>query len=99
MVASLEYGSPVIQFRCNTPECPGVNMVVVETTAAHHLRGAIPPGHHVLGQLLRSVGVQMHSAAQSKVCDLYLTVSCVHQNVFRFQIPMDDPARVHVLQT
>lgn len=75
----------------NAARAPDVDLDIILLPCEHDLGGAIVPRRNVAGHL----GVL--DTRQTKVADLEVAV-LVDQDVTWFEVPMDDPGRVNILE-
>ena len=89
-----EEGFPAEHLREDAPHGPDVDGRAVVLGLAEQLGRAVPPRHHVFGELARVV---VDAARQSEIADRQIAVA-VHEEVRRFQVPVQHVRRVDVLQ-
>lgn len=92
----LEQDPPAQQLGEDAAHRPDVDGRPVVPAAHQNLRRPVVLGHHLLGHVTRRVG--LFHAGQAEVADLQQAVT-VDQQIPRFDVPVEDPSRVEILQT
>lgn len=79
----------------NTTDCPNINTETVLLLAKEHLRGSVPQSLNLMSE---SLNRNAEGSSESEISNFEIA-SPIHQQILGFEIPVNNPSRVAVVDT